>query len=113
MNRIEALRERLKRATAGPWEWVGSDLQQKIGYEVVVEAPRESCSTYGCCGGHGTKARDEDRDLIAHSRQDLEDAAELVGVAMAALATMEVEGCHTETTDALRAALSKWTKEAE
>jgi hypothetical protein len=70
----EAIKRRCEAASPGPWEWVGSDLEKSPPqWGVVIEAPQDSCSTYGCCGGHGTNVSLADQDFIAHARTDIPD----------------------------------------
>lgn len=86
-KKLTEIEERAGKATAGPWEWVGRDLEASITFPVrnnncgaVIEIPTESCGGYDCCGGHSPIfAEDkEDQDFIAHSRQDIDDLCKAV-----------------------------------
>ena len=75
-QRLREIEERAAKATAGPWEWAGWDLEQMVGvgYKTVIGRDNNSCG-YVCCGGHSPLMDNEkpDMEFLKHSRQDVPD----------------------------------------
>ena len=69
-DRIEEIRERLEKATPGPWEDDGVNVTQANGEWVDVTPSRVECMSY-CYGGSVERMKDDDRTFIANAPADV------------------------------------------